>query len=117
MRFSIAHELGHFYLHKDILNTVSFDSEDEWVKFVSELNNSDRLEIQANEFAGRLVVPRERLVELIKQERIKATEFAVNAGELESVLAMMLSRKFNTSQEVITIRFQRENLLQLIFEK
>lgn len=117
LRFSIAHELGHYWLHREILKQISFTSEDEWVRYISELDNNDQLEIQANEFAGRLMVPRERLIELIEQERVRALEFALNAEALESVLAIRLSRRLNTSQEVIAIRFQRENLISLIHDK
>ncbi len=102
---------------KEILKQISFAGEDEWIKYISELDNNDQLEIQANEFAGRLMVPRERLIELINQEKAKALEFALNTEALESVLAIRLSRRLNTSQEVISIRFQRENVISLIHEK
>ena len=117
LRFSIAHELGHYWLHRDALKRISFSNEGEWIDYVSKLENKDQLEIQANEFAGRLMVPRERLIDLITKERIRALEFALNEAALESTLAMRLSRPFNTSQDVIFIRFQRENLLSLVHKK
>jgi hypothetical protein len=51
LRFSFAHELGHFFLHKDIYSTFSIDDPSVWKDFM--LNIPDReygfFEYQANE--------------------------------------------------------------------
>jgi len=117
LRFSIAHELGHYWLHRDLHKQISFSNEAEWIKYLVALDNNDRLEFQANEFAGRLTIPRGPLIKLIEQEKIPASEFAIDPKELESVLALRLSRRFFISSEVIALRFQREDLLQFIYEK
>ena len=63
MRFSFAHELGHFFLHKYIFSLFDFESPAEWRNFI--LNVPDKeysgFEWQANEFAGRLLVPFSKL--------------------------------------------------------
>ncbi len=53
-RFTIAHELGHFYMHKnknlDFEDTTFFRSD-----------NSTSIEYTANEFAAKLLMPEERI--------------------------------------------------------
>lgn len=52
--FTVAHELGHFYLHKD-----SKDSEVFLRQYSDPDNARDELEVQANKFAAALLMPRE----------------------------------------------------------
>jgi len=63
MRFSFAHELGHFFLHKDMYAVIVFESAEEWKEILQSLSDTEyrNFEYQANEFAGRLLVPREDL--------------------------------------------------------
>jgi len=76
MRFSFAHELGHFFLHKELYLKFGISSPKEWKDFVLNVpeNEYRNFEWQANEFAGRLLVPypqlepeMERPVEILKQ--------------------------------------------------
>jgi Zn-dependent peptidase ImmA (M78 family) len=34
MRFSIAHEIGHFVLHAELYGQMKHDSVEEWIKFI-----------------------------------------------------------------------------------
>ena len=69
-RFTIAHELGHFIKHKNILDTEREILERRLV----EVYNRDeyKRELEANEFAGRLLMPKtlflKRYGEHIKSE-------------------------------------------------
>lgn len=56
-RFTLAHELGHFYLHKDKTDS-EFDDE-----VLYRIENSSSIEYAANEFAARLLIPQDRLEE------------------------------------------------------
>ncbi|MEC1792200.1 ImmA/IrrE family metallo-endopeptidase [Bacillus vallismortis] len=58
-RFTIAHELGHYLLHKD--NRKDFIDNEETVFFRSGESNS-QLEREANDFAANLLMPRERVL-------------------------------------------------------
>lgn len=53
-RFSIAHELGHFELHRDAITLQSCASEDIGWEFQQSIPD---LEIQANEFASEFLMP------------------------------------------------------------
>lgn len=65
-RFTIAHELGHFYMHKD----KNIDFED--TTFFRNLYNST-IEYSANEFAANLLMPESSIREVI-QSGIKKIE-------------------------------------------
>ena len=65
-RFTIAHEIGHFILHKD-----EIDAQSEVVDRISgglmrDGQNSD-LERQANQFAAALLMPKETFLEMWKK--------------------------------------------------
>jgi hypothetical protein len=76
LRFSIAHELGHFALHKEVFQSIPRKNADEWISFMLEMPEKEYglLEFHANEFAGRLLVPIENL----------KTQFAAVLDDLES---------------------------------
>lgn len=71
-RFTMAHELGHYILHKgkniEFVDTTFFRSDE-----------MDSIEYNANEFASRLLMPEDKLRKLIDEDRIK------NIGELASI--------------------------------
>lgn len=68
-RFTMAHELGHYMLHKgkntEFVDTTFFRS-----------SEMDSIEYHANEFASRLLMPEEIVRKLIDEDKIK------NIGEL-----------------------------------
>jgi Zn-dependent peptidase ImmA (M78 family) len=70
-RFTMAHELGHYMLHKGkntaFADTTFFRSDD-----------MSSIEYQANEFAARLLMPENALRKLIDEDKVK------NIGELAS---------------------------------
>jgi Zn-dependent peptidase ImmA (M78 family) len=89
-RFSLAHELGHFVLHRDgsvLEETVSIDSPPAGEE--SE-NGSSTTEREANLFAGEILVP----VEFLKRH-FKPGMTAADVGKLfevsESVAAIAIS--------------------------
>lgn len=63
LRFSFAHEIGHYMLHGYIYETFEIDTPQEYLNFVMNFpeNEYKSFEWQANEFAGSLLVHRTRL--------------------------------------------------------
>lgn len=59
-RFTVAHELGHFELHKEYGEFV--DSEINMFRTDESSTGANRLEIQANKFAAALLMPEHLLV-------------------------------------------------------
>ena len=118
MRFSFAHELGHFFLHKDFYAMIVFESAEEWKEILLSLPDTEYryFEYQANEFAGRLLVPREDLVHEI-ENALKLLELnnmpaylKADPNAVLSLISTQLSRPFGVSTDVIERRVEREKL-------
>ena len=70
LKFSIAHELGHMFLHKDFFCHQDIKNEDEWINFMSSLQlKYSFLENHANWFAGMLLIPASELRRLLQADR------------------------------------------------
>jgi Zn-dependent peptidase ImmA (M78 family) len=118
LRFSFAHELGHYFLHEYIYNKMIFNSIEEWRDFFKSIPDFDykNYEWQANEFAGRLLVPRDELASEIKLAMKYIRENNLSdylKSEPNAVLASvspMISKKFGVSDTVIATRAEREKL-------
>jgi hypothetical protein len=63
LRFSMAHELGHYVLHQAVFQQMPRGSVREWVEFMRDMPEKEYsfLEYHAYEFAGRFLVPPEAL--------------------------------------------------------
>lgn len=83
IKFSIAHELGHFILHKSKLKE-SEDSE----KSLSRIYNNYGIEKEANEFASELLMPTDLFKSIVESSNIQYPDFN---------LVKYLSETFNTS--------------------
>ena len=100
-RFSIAHELGHLFLHRDYFNSqCPVKSDDEWIRFMENMDDAVfyRLEKQADMFAGMILMPKDEIVA------------SVNAGEsLETI-----SRKFEVSTKAARRRIKDDDVWDAI---
>jgi Zn-dependent peptidase ImmA (M78 family) len=118
MRFSFAHELGHFFLHKDMYASFKFESADEWKEILQGMPDVEyrSFEYQANEFAGRLLVPREDLIHEIEKsvETLKRNNMLeylkVDPYAVLSRISPQLAKPFGVSTDVIETRVKREDL-------
>jgi Zn-dependent peptidase ImmA (M78 family) len=100
-RFTVAHELGHFFLHRESSDlfvdgsTVFYrdekSSEGVWLR-----------EVEANAFAASLLMPREALRKQLSAQRL---DF------LDDVAIRELADRYVVSMQAMTIRLSRLNLL------
>ncbi len=57
-RFSLAHELGHHWIHDDLYQGVEIGSLGDWKSVLEDIGDQCRFfEFQANAFAGLVLVP------------------------------------------------------------
>jgi hypothetical protein len=118
MRFSFAHELGHFFLHREIYERFKFSTAEEWKEFVINIPEREysNFESQANEFAGRFLVPHNRLVTEIERvcDTIKEKKLVdylkVYPEAVLSRVSPSLCKPFGVSTEVIMLRVYLEEL-------
>ena len=117
LRFSMAHELAHYFLHREIYSSLSLSSPEDWKEFIQNVPETEyeAFEYQANEFAGRFLVPYEKLksaimdsIEMIKRSGI---EYLLSDSDMVlSRISPFLRRIFGVSEQVIEIRIRREKL-------
>lgn len=115
--FSIAHEIGHFVLHKDTIAKLRPNSYDEWKEVQQAIPDAiwGHAEYQAREFAGRLLVPRNLLIEELKALKPQIDKAKIIAPDLElpvikAFVSVKLARRFFVSGEVIMRRLDAEQI-------
>jgi hypothetical protein len=117
MRYSVAHEIGHKILHADIYRNAGITSVEEWMNWFQSIPDDQYswIEQHAYEFAGRLLVPPDRL----KAEWTGAVEKAKKAGfstwdssgdAAREYIANSICRVFGVSSQVVEKRIDREKL-------
>jgi hypothetical protein len=113
-RFTFAHELGHFAMHQAIAADKKFADFVEFFQWMhDESPDRYRTEQEANEFAGRLLVPRDRLETDFAQ--LTAGVASMGPGwqanqEFRRGFADRLSDKYCVNAQVIEIRLDRESI-------
>ncbi len=100
-RFSIAHEIGHLFLHKDyFISQCPASTEEEWISFINDMDDTVFywLERQADMFAGLLLMPLEEVIASIMAHESPET----------------MSRKFEVSLPAIRHRINDTDIWEII---
>lgn len=114
-RFSLAHELSHLLLHRDVFAQLSFSNISEWKAVVTSIPEREYglLEFQANSLAGLILVPPaelstrfDKIADTVKSHRLDIRDPAV-VDRIEQRLAS----EFNVSQAVIHRRLDFDKLI------
>jgi Zn-dependent peptidase ImmA (M78 family) len=112
LRFTVAHELAHFFLHRDLPQKEHFASLPDFARWSEDYGGRKyTVEQEANEFAGRLLVPELRL-------RAYYDEFAPEIGKLipnftqngplRDNFAEKTAPHFGVNAQVIAVRLERD---------
>lgn len=122
-RFTLAHELGHFILHGDLLKSLGITDLDGYLKFHEEADTAaiGSLEWQARAFAGMLLVPGAELErEFLARRDVVAPMIAKAEAEgfarheylqfATDAVADMLRPVFEASRQCIAIRIVNDGL-------
>jgi Zn-dependent peptidase ImmA (M78 family) len=115
-RFTLAHELGHWYLHRELYAELKFGSVSEWKQFQIEVDKADYdwLEYQAYAFAGLVLVPTGPLKAQFQSAADAAERIGFSRlGEPEAFFECVtetLREVFQVSDAVIAKRLRSENL-------
>jgi hypothetical protein len=117
LRFSLAHELGHLVLHPHIYEQMMFKTPIDWKRAMEDLGraNYDRLEGQADRFAGLLLCPPgpfraqfERVADALAQS---GKTFKSLPTESQNYAVKGLARAFDVSSGAIWYRLRDEQLI------
>lgn len=111
-RFSIAHEIGHFVLHRQWYEKNGPMNLDDFMEFFDRIDRDDYkyLEIQAQTFAGFILVPTIKLNEEIKQKIGYVPE--LEPSETFTPIFQDLLNKFQVSGDVMLKRLIREKIIK-----
>lgn len=109
-RFSLAHELGHSILHKELYSAFEITSMDQYSTFQSLIGQEleKRIENQAQFFAGYLLVPKKTLE--VELNRLVSEYGGVESLTLTSLgeIIESLASTFSVSNEVIFRRIRSD---------
>lgn len=103
-RFTIAHELGHYFLHKNSAN-VFFDESLLFFRDDKSAQGTKFQEIEANTFAAELLMPEQVMREIISQKPLDALD------DVEKSALGQLATEFQVSCQALTIRLVRLGLI------
>lgn len=111
-RFSIAHEIGHLILHREWYESSGPGNVDNYLEFLDRIDDEtyQKIERQASTFAGLILIPTKRLIEIIKQRVGKIPnneEPELLAGIIQDLPAI-----FNVSEMPILWRLQDEEIIK-----
>ncbi len=101
-RFSMAHELGHYLLHRDTRSIFVDTSEKKFYRDAEASTGTKIQEIEANAFAAELLMPEKKIKELVPEK----------LSSLNDDIIENLSEQFGVSQSALIFRLQKLMLLE-----
>jgi hypothetical protein len=116
-RFSLAHELGHHWIHDDLYQSVNILTVADWKAVQEQIGDQYFFfEYQANSFAGLILVPPPSLRARFTRRVEEARERGIGASDLlryplRQRLVEGLAGEFEVSDLTLTIRLERDGLL------
>lgn len=132
-RFTLAHEIAHSLLHSDIYQQFEFDNTKDWISTLTNIQSIESLkkardmaEWQADELAGRILVPKTALKEEFDKEKditIKTyskdhPDFVAYSNVVDyldfiiDITIRVLSQRFVVSENTIRIRLENDGLIE-----
>lgn len=112
LRFTVAHELAHFFLHRDLPQKENFASLPDFARWNENYGGKKyTVEQEANEFAGRLLVPENRLNAAFDEFALDAEKLVPNfmqSGSLRDKFSEKVAPRFGVNSQVIAIRLDRD---------
>lgn len=114
LRFTVTHELAHYFLHRDLPQASHFASLLDFAKWTANYGGRKyTAEQEANEFAGRLLVPEDRLGAMFDEFAIEAERLMPNfmdSGQLRDKFAERVAPRFGVNAQVVAIRLDRDGI-------
>ncbi len=111
-RFTLAHELGHRILHEAFYRQAKIQESEDFIRIREELSGGDldRLEIQAMNFAGALLMPRQTLEKVVQEVRDEAEKKLgkdiLRSPRFWSAVSARVAKQFLVSSEAAENRLR-----------
>ena len=116
LRFSVAHELGHYIMHQDYLKDIGFADFGQFKQWILDHRRANRIEDQADEFAGRFLVPPDILRNEYDQFQRRMADADPCWHDIEGMrthVAKHIAPRFGLNHQVIETRFAHERIWPL----
>lgn len=119
-RFTLAHEIGHYVLHKSFYENLPFEAPDEYVAWRASVPPQDMswFETHGDWFAGHVLVPTNRLKEIclkvVSKYQDRFSEFKTIPDDIWSYISNEVAPHFEVNPPVVEIRIKKENIPQEI---
>jgi hypothetical protein len=114
LRFTVAHELAHYFLHRNLLQPEHFACLPNFASWTATYGGRKYMaEQEANEFAGRLLVPEPRLRACFEEFALQAEKLVPNfmaSDSLRDKFAEKVATRFGVNAQVIAIRLDRDGI-------
>ncbi len=114
LRFSVAHELAHYFLHRDLPQPQNFSSLPDFARWNASYGGKKyTVEQEANEFAGRLLVPENRLqtyFDEFSRDAGRIIPHFMESSEMRSQFAERAAPHFGVNAVVVAVRLDRDLL-------
>jgi len=111
-RFTLAHEIGHLWLHKEVFSDLRIQTVGDWKKYQTEMDDESYgwLEWQAYCFGGLVLVPKDKLAarRAIIEEKIASNGLDPATEAAQFYVCKYLAADFNVSEPVIDKRSQKD---------
>lgn len=120
--FSLAHEVGHWWLHDELYKVTEIESVAAWKEVYRSLGDDYRwFEFQANSFAGLVLVPPPSLKARFEVRVLEVEEAGMPRSVLfdhpqRSQLISRLARDFSVSELTMEIRLEKDGLIPSLEE-
>lgn len=96
-RFTVAHELGHYYLHRDQKNQLYAHRD---------AGQSGQIETEANIFASNLLMP-EKMV----KQAIDYLDYDEGGSLPDTLKILTVAHEFNVSRDAATVRLKQLKII------
>lgn len=119
-RFSLAHEVGHWWLHDELYEDTQIASVADWRRVCDEFGDDYRwFEFQANSFAGLVLVPPASLKARFERLVGEAEAGGVRRSRLfehpqRQRLIEKLASEFQVSEQTMEIRLEKDALIPVL---
>lgn len=123
LRFSLAHELAHAYLHREKLRQYeSFFATADSARYIPSEAEFHWFDVQANDFASYLLMPdaefRQAISILFKQHRLHLVPFVIDnqKGKFPIYYSMVdsIANHFDVSKEHVKSRLKKDGFVEII---
>lgn len=125
LRFSLAHELGHAYLHREkLLQYEAFFANDITASYTPSESEFHWFDVQANDFASYLLMPdssfRQATSLLFKQHSLHNIPFIIDnqKGKFPIFYSIVdaLAYQFDVSKEHVKSRLKKDNFVKITYQ-